>query len=213
MTPKARWRDSSLRAEAEDGLLGGVLAEQFAHAEEALHESFGLDVHHGGHLGEVTGLQQVADGVAGALQEEAAAVGEDALAEDLEVAGPVHDLGHEEEADLVVLWGETGEPLAGDVAGDEFDLGEEGTELAHGALDVVGEGTQCVPGDVGGGGPLPLDGLLVEHGDCFRPGFGGVQVGVAEAGGAGAWGGTPHAHGVVAGGGGFGVKGGGGEVI
>jgi hypothetical protein len=54
-----------LGAEAEDRLLGGVLADEFAHAEETLHEAFGLGVHHGGHRGEVARLEEVAQAIVG----------------------------------------------------------------------------------------------------------------------------------------------------
>ena len=156
-----------LSGEAEDAFFGFVVGDQFAEPEEGLDEAFAEDVEHRGHLGEVFGLDDLAESTAAALQEESAAVGEGALAEDVGVACFVHDLGHEEEAGFVVVGGDAGEPLAGHVAGDEFDFGEGSAELDHGALDVFGQVVHGVPGDVGGGGPLARDGFVVEQSGGF----------------------------------------------
>lgn len=188
-----------LGAHAEDALVGLGLADEFAHAEHRLDEAFGLDVHEDGHFGEVACFDEGAEAEAGALGEEAAAIGEGAFAEDVGVAGFVHDLGHEEEAGFEVLGGDEGHPLAGDVTGDEFDFGEHGGELAHCSFKLIGEGFEGVPGDVAGGAPLPLGGFFVEHEAVFRPDVGfGLVVG-AEALGAGARDGAAHSVGHVAG--------------
>ncbi len=101
--------------------------------------------------------------------QEAAAPGEGPLAEDLEVAGLVHDLGGEERLDLQELRRDPVHPLGREVAGQELDLGEEGGQLAGGLLEVLGEFFEFVPGDVLGGVPLPGLRLLVEGGDVVGP--------------------------------------------
>ena len=75
----------------------------------------------------------------------------------------VHDLREQEQLDFVVLAVDLRQPLAGRVAGDELDLGEEGAELAHRPLDVVRQRLKLVPRDVRGRRPLALDSLFVEE--------------------------------------------------
>ena len=156
-------------------------------------------MHEHGHLGEVLGLDEVAQAEAGALLEEPTAVSEGALAEDIGVARLVHDLGHEEEADLELIAADGGEPLAGYVTGDELDLGEHGRDLAHGALVLVGEFLKGVPGNVARGGPLALDRFLVEGEALVGPDIVLGLVGEALAVGVLAGGGAAQAGSHVAG--------------
>ena len=153
-----------LRAEAVDVLFGIVVRHQFAHAEEREDAAFAADVESRGHLREVARRIDVAtddaEDAAVALHE-ATAVHEGALAEDIEVTGFVHDLRSEVHAGLVEIRRALGNPLAGDIAGDEFDLGDKGRELAFSALDLVRQGLNRLPGNVRGGRPLPCDSLFV----------------------------------------------------
>ena len=186
-----------LRGKAEDALFGLVVSDQLAEAEERLDEAFAEDVEHRGHLGEVLGFEDLAQAAATALQQQAAAVGEGALAEDVGVARLVHHLRHQEESRLVVVGGDSGQPFAGHIAGDELDLGQRGAELGHRALDVLGQFVERVPGDVAGGGPLARDGFVVEQGGGVGEGFGGLADHVAHAGRLGGGGGAARARGVV----------------
>src|SRR3990170_977262 len=170
-----------LVAEPVDPLLSLVEGDVLAGAEQALDEPFREDVHDGGHLREVLGVQDDAQGRPGlTLGEEAAAVHQGALAEDVQVARLVHDLREQEELRLVVGGVDPGQPLAWGVAGDELDLREEGAELAHRPLYIVRQRLDGLPGDVRGGRPLALDRLLVEKAGVLRPDV--RLVGVIDAG-------------------------------
>ena len=111
-----------LRAEAEDALLRLVLGDELAHAEHGLNKAFRLHVHDGGHLGEVAGVDDRAQRRGGAGLEQATAVSQRPLAEDVQVARLVHDLGAEEELRLEVLVADPGHPLARRVTSDELHL-------------------------------------------------------------------------------------------
>ena len=172
-----------LRGEAEHALFGLVLADQFAHAEERLDKALGEKVEDGGHLGEVVKGEQSDGAEAGGG--EAAAVDEGALAEDVEVAGFVHQLGAQEELGLEEVGVDGFEEASGHIAGDELDLGEEGAERTHGALNVVGLVADGVPGDVAGAGPLALERLFVEQHGAFGPDIALVAVLASVGAGAG----------------------------
>src|SRR5262245_42484102 len=154
-----------LHAQAEDRLLDLGRGQEFSFAEERQHEPFAEDVHEGAG-GRVVGSledrrQQLL--LTRRRHHEAAAVGERALAEDVEMARLVDDLGREEELHLVEVVIDPTQPLGGHVAGDELDLREAGAHLADGALDVVGKLLELVPRDVGHGVPLAHHRLVVEQ--------------------------------------------------
>src|SRR5439155_1072582 len=90
-----------LRGEAEHALVDFGLREHLTHAEHGLDEALADEVERRCHLGEVLRGKQP-DGSWPRL-EQADAVGQRALAEDVEVARFVHDLRREEERDLEVL--------------------------------------------------------------------------------------------------------------
>ena len=125
-----------LGGEAEDLLLGVVLGDEFAHAEERLHEAFADEVEEGGHFREVIDAEEV-DG-AEARIDHAAAVDEGALAEDVEVTAFVHDLGAEEELGFEVIRVDLLHEAAGEVAAPRllllrvFSLGARSGRLFDG---------------------------------------------------------------------------------
>jgi hypothetical protein len=112
--------------------------------------------------------------------QQAAAVGQRPLAEDLTVAGLVHDLGAEEHLGFEEVVVHPPHPLGRQVGGDHLDLGQRRAELADGVLDVVGQLLQIAPRDVTGGGPLPGDGLFVELADVVGPHVGLLVEDVAH---------------------------------
>ena len=120
---------------------------------------------------------------AGEAAHQAAAVGQRALAEDLEVARLVHRLRAEEHLHLVEVLVHLPEPLGREVGGDHLDLGEERRDLALRALEVVGERLQLVPGDVARGAPL-AGGTppRTERDDVVGPDLVLLVVGVAHVG-------------------------------
>ena len=126
-----------LRGQPEDPLLGLVVRDQLAQPEQRLHEALAEDVQHRGHLREVLGLQNLAQSTAAALHQQAAAVGQRALAEHVRVPRLVHHLRHQEQARLVMVSRDARQPLARHVGGDELDLGQRGAELRHRALNVL----------------------------------------------------------------------------
>ena len=106
---------------------------------------------------------------AAALEPEAAAVGQAALAECVDMAGAGQGRDGQELLDLVVSVGHLLLPV-GDAL--EFRVGrlrEFGQNLAHGALDVVGKRRQVVPRDVRGGNPPTLNRLFIEIGGAVGP--------------------------------------------
>ncbi len=60
--PKPRWTGLVLVAQAEDTLLSLVVGDVLAHTEQALDEPLQEDVHDSGHLSEVLGVQDDAQG-------------------------------------------------------------------------------------------------------------------------------------------------------
>ena len=153
-----------LHAEAEDLLLHLGGSEELAVAEEREHEPLGEDVHEGARHGVVRRFEdhpQHALGPRRRLQQ-AAAVGQRALAKHVHVAGLVEDLAREEELDLVEVVVDAPEPLRWEVAGDELHLSELRAQLADRPFDIFRQLLELAPRDVSGGAPLPGDRLLVE---------------------------------------------------
>ena len=157
-------------AAREEDLLRGVVGVEFAIAVEREGECAAQHVEHDYGFGPAAGaFEEHAVDLALVLKAESAAVGEGALAERLEVAGVVEHLGGEEQLDLVESVGELLLPAADDIDFGAGVLGQLRAELAHCRLDIVGEGLDGVPGDVGGGRPAALDRLFVEVGGVVCP--------------------------------------------
>ena len=187
-----------LGAEAEDGLLGLVLGDELAGAEHRLDETLGQHMHQRGHLGEVLGVEDVAQATRRALRlEEATAVDERALAEHIEVARLVHHLRDEVERDFIVVRADLLQPLAGRVASDELDLCKEGADLADRFLYDVRKRLHRLPGDVRRGAPLALDGLLVDQRGVIGPDVALFGHEISGAHDAGARRGTAHPGGAM----------------
>ena len=119
---------------------------------------------------------------AAARQQEAAAVGQCPLAEDLGVAGLVHDLGAEEHLGFDEVVVQAPHPLGRQVGGDHLDLGQQRAQLADGVLEVRGQLGELAPGDVTGGGPLAGHRLLVELDHVVGPHVGLAVEDVAHVG-------------------------------
>ncbi|MDE3095168.1 MAG: helix-turn-helix transcriptional regulator [Chloroflexota bacterium] len=156
-----------LRRQPEHALVDLALREHLAHPEHRLHEALTDEVQGRRHLREILRRQQ-ADRARARLQQ-ADAICQRALAEDVEVARLVHDLAGEEEADLEVLAADVRGILARDVTGDELDLREERAELRHRQLDLLGQVGKVRPGHVDGAAPLALHRLFVEQHRRLRP--------------------------------------------
>ena len=127
-----------------------------------------------GHFGELAGevyaANYAAGGNVGALHQ-SAAIGERSLAEHIEVARLIHNLRQQEHARLEVVGAGRCHPARGDVRCDELHFREEGVELALGALYVVRQRLDGVPGDVGRGTPLALQRFLVQRCCVVQPNF------------------------------------------
>src|SRR5947208_16094591 len=77
-----------LPAHAEDPLLGVVLADIFAHAEQRLHEALSRDVHYRRHLSEVLRLDDHSQALLRKRAEQPPAVGERPLRKSSELPAP-----------------------------------------------------------------------------------------------------------------------------
>ena len=113
---------------------------------------------------------------------EAAAVGERALSKHVHVTRFVHRLRREEHFHFEEVVIHLPHPSRRRVGRDEFHLGEEGAQLAHRALEVVGQRLEFGPRDVARGAPLARDRLFVQLAHVVGPALGLFVDGEAERG-------------------------------
>ena len=131
------------------------------------------NVHARGHLREIPGQVDAANETRGGAGDasEAAAVGERPFAEDVHVTGLVLHLRQEDVARFEEVRRDVGDPAGGHVAGYELDLIEESAKRALRLLEIVGQGRDGLPRDVGGRTPLSLQGFFVQERGVVEPDF------------------------------------------
>ena len=163
-----------LHAAPEDLLIDAARRQELALAEHREHEALAEQLQPAGLRGESRAIE---DSLQRQLAYRArlaqpAAVGERALSKHVHVTRLVHRLRREEHLHFEEVVIHLPHPSRRRVGCDEFNFGEKGAELAHRALEIVGQRLEFGPWDVAGGAPLARDRLFVKLAYVVGPALG-----------------------------------------